>query len=300
MTLDGLKDSLRKAGCRFYGRAKQFRKLVTSRTGKVRDGSYQPVVQMPDWQLFAAITLSLIGFGFLFLDQAAGEWKSTVPSRTYAFFRLLTDVGKSEVVLVPAAIAILALGLLNWQNLRKAQQALMVRLQILGLFMFVAVAGSGLTNNLLKVIFGRARPRHFEELGPFAFDPPGLSSGFQGFPSGHSATAGALAIILILLLPRFRWIWLTIAGWIAISRVVVGAHYPSDIVAGFAYGASFTWLLALWFAKRRLYFRLDGGKIKSPEYIPIDWQSLYKSLHLMGQKAYDKADEQNHDGRQDI
>lgn len=266
---------------RLNDQRKKIGQLLAVRAFRSRSGLVARDVLHPNWQLVFWSAASLILIGFLFADDAAGHWKSTISKQTYYVFRAFTDLGKSEKLLIPAAIAVLALGLLNWDKLNKASIAVFCRFQMLGAFVFLAIAGSGLSNNLLKIMIGRARPRHFDDLGAVAFDPPGFSSGFQSFPSGHSATAGALAIILILLFPRLKWTWLFLAAWIAASRVIVGAHYPSDAVAGFAYGASFTWLLALWFARRRLLFRLRNGLIRLPRHNGLNFLKLYNALHML-------------------
>ena len=263
---------------------KAFRHIRALRGFRLRSHKNLPTIKHPDWQLILVVTVSLVALGFLFIDEAAGHWKSTISSDTYQFFREVTRLGKSEILLVPAALAVLALGLFPWHRLNNSLKATLCRLQLLGLYVFVAIAGSGITNNLIKIAVGRARPRHFEEFGVAHFAPPGLSSGFQSFPSGHSVTAGAMAIIFILLLPRYKWIWLAIAGWVATSRIVVGAHYPSDAVAGFVYGASFTWLLALWFVNRRLLFTVQDGLIRLPKRSGLSFSRLYKALHMMTQK----------------
>ncbi|PLW77904.1 phosphatase PAP2 family protein [Cohaesibacter celericrescens] len=262
-----------------------FRRLLSVRGFRVRSGYNNPEITHPNWQLIIVVAISLIGLGFLFADDAAGHWKSTVSPEIYHFFRALTSLGKSEILLIPAALAILCLGLFPWQSLPKGAQAILCQFQMLGLYVVLAIAGSGLTNNLIKMTIGRARPRHFEQLGAFHFEPPGFSSGFQSFPSGHSTTAGAMAIVFILLFPKFKWTWLAIAAWIAGSRVIVGAHYPSDSVAGFVYGASFAWLLAVWFANRRLLFRAQGGLIRIPKNGGLSLTGLYKALHMLRQKA---------------
>ncbi len=264
---------------------KTFRNLRATRSFRVRSGLLCADVRQPDWLLIFVVVASLIAVGFLFVDEAAGHWKSTISADTYAFFRRLTDIGKSEFLLVPAALAILSLGLVSWDRLPRSAKAVLTNYQLLGLYAFGAVAGSGISNNLIKMSIGRARPRHFETLGPFYFDPPGLSSGFQSFPSGHSTTAGAMAIIFLLIFPRLKWIWLAFGMWVAASRIVVGAHYPSDAVAGFAYGASFAWLLALWFANRRLLFRGENGLIRLPSSRPLAISKLLKALHILRRKA---------------
>lgn len=267
------------------GQWKSFRHYRAFRSFQVRSGLRHAEIQHPDWQLILVLVVSLIAIGFLFVDEAAGFWKSTISAQTYSFFRTLTEIGKSEFLLVPAALAILSLGLISWDRLPRSAKAVLTNYQLLGLYAFGAVAGSGITNNFMKMLIGRARPRHFDTLGPLHFDPPGLSSGFQSFPSGHSATAGAMAIIFLLLFPRLKWIWLGLGLWVAASRVIVGAHYPSDTVAGFAYGASFAWLLALWFANRRLLFRGENGLIRLPSSRPLAISKLLKALHILRQKA---------------
>ena len=264
---------------------KAFRELRSRRSFRARSGTYTIGIKHPNWQFLGAVTISLIIVGFLFLDNASGVWRKTVSPETYAFFRAFTDLGKSEFTLVPSGLLVLSLSLLPWDRVSQSIKGSLVQFQLASLYVFVAIAGSGLTNNLLKMAVGRARPRHFDELGAVHFDPPGLSSGFQSFPSGHSATAGALAIILIFFLPRLKWTWLFLTGWIAASRIVVGAHYPSDAIAGFAYGALFAWLLGLWFVRRRLLFRASGGLIRLPKTHGLSLSKLYKALHIMRQKA---------------
>jgi hypothetical protein len=60
---------------------------------------------------------------------------------------------------------------------------------------------------------------------------------FPSFPSGHAAAAFALALVLALAYRRWRWWALAGAGLIAISRVYLGYHYPSDIFGGAVLGA---------------------------------------------------------------
>ncbi|MEJ8837364.1 phosphatase PAP2 family protein [Ramlibacter sp. AN1133] len=70
-----------------------------------------------------------------------------------------------------------------------------------------------------------------------------IGDAFRGsvsMPSGHSVTAAAMAALLCLAIPRRRLAWrvllLAAAAAIAVSRVVVGAHWPSDVLVGFGLG----------------------------------------------------------------
>ncbi|HSJ39326.1 MAG TPA: phosphatase PAP2 family protein [Planococcus sp. (in: firmicutes)] len=109
------------------------------------------------------------------------------------------------------------------------------------LFFIIAVGGGGLLTTLLKHFYGRERPSINE-----AIDAIGFS-----FPSGHSM--GSLIfygfiIFLIVRGPQKEWIKWTVSIGLAvlvvligISRIYLGAHYPSDVVAGYIAGT--IWLL---------------------------------------------------------
>jgi undecaprenyl-diphosphatase len=98
----------------------------------------------------------------------------------------------------------------------------------------------------LKPLIDRARP--------FAVDPsvtvidarPTTAS----FPSGHAAMAAAGAVAGSRMLPGSAWIWWPLAGIVAVSRVYIGVHWPTDVIAGGAIGIVFAWFVL-------------GGKVNS-------------------------------------
>ncbi len=86
----------------------------------------------------------------------------------------------------------------------------------------------------IKLTVGRPRPF---QTRPAADPLIGATVG-TSFPSGHGVTAAAGAVLLAALLPRRAWPWLAVlAAAIAFSRIYVGVHYPSDVVAGVLLGA---------------------------------------------------------------
>jgi undecaprenyl-diphosphatase len=125
-----------------------------------------------------------------------------------------------------------ALGLAAW---RRGERTGLRR----GLAGGAAVAAAGLLDQLLKNLLCRARPSAaaagaFLVGFPCAPAPYALAS----FPSGHATTAFALAALLALWYPRWRWASLAIAGLVGLSRIVLGSHFPADVVAGAALGAA--------------------------------------------------------------
>jgi undecaprenyl-diphosphatase len=107
-------------------------------------------------------------------------------------------------------------------------------------FLLLAVAVTVILNVVLKVLFHRARPDLWPSPSP-EFD--------YGFPSGHCMLTMALALALLVLLwwTRGRWPVLAIGGLLVLavgfSRLYLGVHYPSDVLA--AWSISMAWVLGL-------------------------------------------------------
>jgi undecaprenyl-diphosphatase len=88
----------------------------------------------------------------------------------------------------------------------------------------------------MKIVLGRARPDYGAEFTFFSLD-----AHYNSFPSGHSADAFVSSVFLYYLLKdsrygAYRFLPPAYALVIAVSRVVVSAHYPSDVIAGVAIG----------------------------------------------------------------
>ena len=125
----------------------------------------------------------------------------------------------------------------------------------------------GLFGTIIKRIFGRARPNGGRE--PSTLISSARSSGradYASLPSGHATTAFSALVAFGTLWPRARTVMWIYALLIAVSRVVVTAHYPSDVLAGALVGAAGALLVRRWFALRRLGFSLgpDGSLHQKP------------------------------------
>jgi undecaprenyl-diphosphatase len=92
------------------------------------------------------------------------------------------------------------------------------------------------------------------------FSPFKWTADYAGLPSGHATTAFAVLVAFGTLWPRGRTLLWIYALLIAASRVVVTAHYPSDVLAGAVVGVVGALLVRRYFAMRRLGFSIgpDG------------------------------------------
>jgi len=137
-----------------------------------------------------------------------------------------------------------------WQRLRPYAAAMRAKALVPG-FIFVAVAASGLVVDLLKIVVGRTRPKLMFADGTYDFTWFGLGADHWSFPSGHAATAAALMAALWCLWPRPVWLYAAAAGLVALSRVITGQHYLSDVVAGAAIGVVVARFVAAWMLRER-------------------------------------------------
>jgi membrane-associated phospholipid phosphatase len=148
------------------------------------------------------------------------------------FFIFFTDLGGAVAIL----IATLALVLLLANRHRKLEAAILA----------TGVFGAAIINIALKLLFERVRPTLWQPLV--------IEHSFS-FPSGHAMASSALVCCVVILMWRNRWRWWILAGasaymvLIGISRVYLGVHYPSDVLAGWLISVAWVFL-ARWIVLR--------------------------------------------------
>ncbi|GAB4227697.1 MAG: phosphatase PAP2 family protein [Methyloligellaceae bacterium] len=214
------------------------------------------------WLERAVIVLSLLFASFLIIDPLVLFATRHFDEGTRTLFKSFTNLGKSGWILVPLGLAIIALHLFRRREYGLRRAAVADHLIQLCAFLFISVAGASLAGSLIKNILGRARPKHFDALGPVEFQPFTFDYGFASFPSGHATTICALGAALAILWPRGRVLLFTAAAWIAATRFLIGSHYFTDVAGGAALGFSFPHLVSQRMALRRWLFSRDGeGRI---------------------------------------
>ena len=115
------------------------------------------------------------------------------------------------------------------------------------LAMMIALALAGVTGRVIKLATGRARPSVSSEAH---WNGPRLSSKYHAFPSGHTASSTAFFVTLFLARKKIGAPLLLIPILIAISRMIVGAHYLSDVTFAAILGVICALLVAHWLSIR--------------------------------------------------
>jgi membrane-associated phospholipid phosphatase len=185
--------------------------------------------------LFAGALLPLWGFAELADDVRRAEpFDFDEPVLRFAHVLAADGLDRTFLVfsaigyewgVVPVAVA-LVLGLAMKRRFRE------------GLFVALGSGGSALLNLAAKRAFARERPGFWDSIAPEAT---------FSFPSGHAMGSMTLACVLVLLAWPTRWripvllAMLVFVPGVGLSRIYLGVHYPSDILAGWA--AASAWVV---------------------------------------------------------
>ena len=207
------------------------------------------------------LALSLVLFSLLILDPFMLERSQALTPEVRKFFRAITDIGKSNWMLIPTGMAIAVAFVLRKRHVGLRNSAAYGLIASTIGFVFVSIAGAGLIASLTKNILGRARPKLFDTAGPFDFHLFAFEPDYASFPSGHATNIFAFATVIAILWPRGRVLLYTLAAWIAASRFLIGQHYVTDVLLGAVLGSVFPYFVRDRFAARRWLFERtpDGG-----------------------------------------
>ena len=134
-----------------------------------------------------------------------------------------------------------------------------------GLFILVSLSLSGLVVHAIKRGLGRIRPKHLLSNDEYGFTYLTTDWTYNSFPSGHSQTAFAVATILCLFAPRYWWAFLSGAGVIAFSRVIINAHFLSDVIVG-----SFIGFVCVLIVRQRWFGDINHLHYRPSHFMPKD------------------------------
>jgi undecaprenyl-diphosphatase len=208
----------------------------------------------PAWRrlkIQGALAICAVALSMLFVDAPAHEFASALPAWLIDDAYEITDFGRSGWILVPLGAFIIMIAVVASRALEPLSRALLAAVVVRLGFVFIAVGLPGIVSTLSKRWIGRVRP---SAAGPFVYQPFSWRPEYASFPSGHATTAFAALVAFGLVFPRLRPVLWLYALLVAASRVIVSAHYASDVIAGAAFGAFGALLVRDWFAARRLGF----------------------------------------------
>ncbi len=198
-----------------------------------------------------AVQLVLCGAALLTvvvgLDAPLRSWARALDPSLNTLLSTFTALGNSGWAIVTFG---LFAALCGWAagRTKGPRQATLWQARRMGLYVLTTVLVSGGAALVLKNLIGRARPLVPDPGTVLAFRPLAIEANWASFPSGHATTAIALAVALMLVLPRLGPAFLAIGVWVALSRALIGAHWLSDVLAGAVLGASVAVVLHKLFA----------------------------------------------------
>jgi undecaprenyl-diphosphatase len=204
------------------------------------------------------LAILLVAASMLLLDAFLIGEARLLPRWVRRIFNWITWFGNSGWFLWPTGILLLVIAASPREKLTLFSQAVLAAIAVRTGFIFLAIGVPALFVTIIKRVIGRARPYVWESVDPYSYAPLVWNSAYASLPSGHATNAFAAAVAIGALWPRARvpmWIFALV---IAISRVVVNAHYPSDAIAGAIVGTIGALLVRGWFAARRLGFTVGS------------------------------------------
>ena len=199
---------------------------------------------MIGYLLLFSLIIFLIVFSYFFIDKTVALYFEAHKDIYDHIGTLISKVGESHWYLAAGLLGFLFFKYIKKDELYKNR----------ALFLLYVNLFSGFISIIFKWFFARVRPWGLEDnnygfllFKNFDMDfldkliihfktlsiHPGL---YASFPSGHTTTVFAVATYFALLIPRYIYLWYTLAFIVASSRILALDHFVSDIIAGATVG----------------------------------------------------------------
>jgi undecaprenyl-diphosphatase len=193
--------------------------------------------------------LLLVALVTLPIDVAVARWcaAGNVPKNVHRLLEIGEDFGHG----IGVGLIALAVFALDPERRRTLLRVL------------TGAYGAGLAADAMKIVIVRYRPRELNLHSTGVLETFDGLLGFavghsHSFPSAHTATGVGLAMLLTWLYPRGRWYFAFLAVLVGAQRVVVGAHFLSDVFVGAATGVAIGWCCTGWERGSRRFTRFEA------------------------------------------
>lgn len=226
----------------FYRIQKKLKTYKTWQLGLAFILFWTPVV------VFLKITGEIIERQPIKVDSTILDWIHAQASPTLdTIFLIFTSIGNVEYIL-PITIV-----LFTYLLIRRRRHS--------ALILFFGVGGAAAANLVLKSLFHRDRPAFWQSL---------ITETGYSFPSGHAMLSAALVLCILAIVWRTKWRIPTIilgglvVFMIGLSRLYLGVHYPTDVVAGWSVSAIWIGIVVVvvhgvLYEYHKKYFKLQAG-----------------------------------------
>jgi undecaprenyl-diphosphatase len=199
-----------------------------------------------------------------------------LPPGFIAATRVFTDLGKVGWFLIPFP-ALMILLCFTPARVPRQVQATFAAIFARAAFVSLAIAVPYGFNAIIKQLIGRARPFVGGSANAYLYDPFNWTPAYASLPSNHATTVCAAAVAIGAVFPRARaamWIY---ALLIMVSRVIVIAHHPSDVLAGALVGTVGALIVRNYFASRRIVFGVTPDGSVEPFASP-SWRRMKSAM----------------------
>jgi lipid A 4'-phosphatase len=220
---DGLAAPMLRRPYRAAGRAAVSAWLAARRTGASSTAR---------WGLGTLAAAVLVATSIATFDQPLARFCHALSPDVHALFGLTGRLGLGYGWLTLFGVGFAAL---HWGGMTPRLRPFERRLRAwspIPAFLFASVAASGIAADVLKVVFGRMRPKLLFRSDLYGFTWFAWHADHWSFPSGHTATIVSVMAAFWTLWPTHLLFYIMVGSIVAASRVVDGAHFLADTIGG--------------------------------------------------------------------